>query len=319
MQGLVLKSTGKIYNIILENGEIIKATIRGKLRIEGLKTTNPIAAGDRVELTAASDTNSQDSKISYSIQSILPRKNYIVRKSTNLSKQMQIIAANVDHAYLLVTLKSPVTQIGFIDRFLVSAEAFRIPTTLLFNKIDLFGDEEERLFNELSAIYTSLGYTCHRICAENESQISFLRKELKEKQVMISGNSGVGKTTLVNSLDPTLTLRTGEISKVHEQGKHTTTFAEMHSLASGGYIIDTPGIRAFGVIDLEKEHMAHYFPEMRNLIGACRFHNCLHLNEPNCAVKDAVEKDEISFSRYQSYLDLMYEDPSDPHRRKTFA
>jgi ribosome biogenesis GTPase len=319
MQGLVLKSTGKIYNIILENGEIIKATIRGKLRIEGLKTTNPIAAGDRVELTASSDTNSQDSPVSYSIQSILPRKNYIVRKSTNLSKQMQIIAANVDHAYLLVTLKSPVTQIGFIDRFLVSAEAFRIPTTLLFNKIDLFGAEEERLFTELSAIYTSLGYTCHRICAENEAQISFLRKELKEKQVMISGNSGVGKTTLVNSLDPTLTLRTGEISKVHEQGKHTTTFAEMHSLESGGYIIDTPGIRAFGVIDLEKEHMAHYFPEMRNLIGACRFHNCLHLNEPNCAVKHAVEKDEISFSRYQSYLDLMYEDPSDPHRRKTFA
>jgi ribosome biogenesis GTPase len=319
MQGLVLKSTGKIYNIILEDGEIIKATIRGKLRIEGLKTTNPIAAGDRVELTASSDTNSQDSTVSYSIQSILPRKNYIVRKSTNLSKQMQIIAANVDHAYLLVTLKSPVTQIGFIDRFLVSAEAFRIPTTLLFNKIDLFGAEEERLFTELSAIYTSLGYTCHRICAENEAQISFLRKELKEKQVMISGNSGVGKTTLVNSLDPTLTLRTGEISKVHEQGKHTTTFAEMHSLASGGYIIDTPGIRAFGVIDLEKEHMAHYFPEMRNLIGACRFHNCLHLNEPNCAVKAAVEKDEMSFSRYQSYLDLMYEDPSDPHRRKTFA
>jgi len=319
MQGLVLKSTGKIYNIILEDGEIIKATIRGKLRIEGLKTTNPIAAGDRVELTASSDTNSQDSPVSYSIQSILPRKNYIVRKSTNLSKQMQIIAANVDHAYLLVTLKSPVTQIGFIDRFLVSAESFRIPTTLLFNKIDLFGAEEERLFTELSAIYTSLGYTCHRICAENEAQISFLRKELKEKQVMISGNSGVGKTTLVNSLDPTLTLRTGEISKVHEQGKHTTTFAEMHSLASGGYIIDTPGIRAFGVIDLEKEHMAHYFPEMRNLIGACRFHNCLHLNEPNCAVKDAVENDKISFSRYQSYLDLMYEDPSDPHRRKTFA
>jgi ribosome biogenesis GTPase / thiamine phosphate phosphatase len=315
MQGLVLKSTGKIYNIILENGEIVKATIRGKLRIEGLKTTNPIAAGDRVELTATSDTNSQESQISYSIQSILPRKNYIVRKSTNLSKQMQIIAANVDHAYLLVTLKSPVTQIGFIDRFLVSAESFRIPTTLLFNKIDLYGVEEERLFTELSAIYSSIGYTCHRICAENESQISFLREEIKGKQVMISGNSGVGKTTLVNSLDPTLTLRTGEISKVHEQGKHTTTFAEMHSLASGGYIIDTPGIRAFGVIDLEKEHMAHYFPEMRNLIGACRFHNCLHLNEPNCAVKEAVEKDEISFSRYQSYLDLMYEDPSEPHRR----
>ena len=319
MQGLVLKSTGKIYNIILENGEIIKATIRGKLRIEGLKTTNPIAAGDRIELTSSADTNSQDSKVSYSIKAILARTNYIVRKSTNLSKQMQIIAANVDHAYLLVTLKSPITQIGFIDRFLVSAESFRIPTSLLFNKIDLFGEDEEHLFDELSATYSSLGYSCHRICAENASQVSFLREEIKDKQVMISGNSGVGKTTLVNSLDPTLTLRTGEISKVHEQGKHTTTFAEMHKLSSGGYIIDTPGIRAFGVIDLEKDHMAHYFPEMRNLIGACRFHNCLHLNEPNCAVKDAVEKDEIAFSRYQSYLDLMYEDPSDPHRRKTFT
>ena len=313
-KGKVLKSTGKWYIVELENGETVNCRIRGKLRLDGLRTTNPISVGDVVTVGEGEDGEGNRVIIDFD-----KRQNYIVRKSTNLSKQMQIIAANVDHAYLLVTLKSPVTQIGFIDRFLVSAESFRIPTTLLFNKVDLFGAEEERLFTELSAIYSSIGYTCHRICAENESQISFLRDEIKGKQVMISGNSGVGKTTLVNSLDPTLTLRTGEISKVHEQGKHTTTFAEMHSLASGGYIIDTPGIRAFGVIDLEKDHMAHYFPEMRNLIGACRFHNCLHLNEPNCAVKEAVEKDEISFSRYQSYLDLMYEDPSDPHRRNTFA
>lgn len=317
MEGLVLKSTGKIYNVVLEGGEIVKATIRGKLRIEGLKTTNPIAAGDRVIVKISSETNDNAIRTAYSIYSVLPRTNYIVRKSTNLSKQMQIIAANVDHAYLLVTLKSPLTQLGFIDRFLVSAESFRIPTTILFNKIDLYGEAEQMLMSKLSTVYADIGYACHSIIATQADEVHFLRSEIKGKQVMISGNSGVGKTSLVNSLDPTLTLRTGEISKVHEQGKHTTTFAEMHLLATGGYIIDTPGIRAFGVIDLEKDHIAHYFPEMRNRMSACRFHNCLHLNEPSCAVKNAVEKEEISFSRYQSYLDLMYEDPNEPHRRNT--
>jgi ribosome biogenesis GTPase len=231
---------------------------------------------------------------------------------------MQILAANVDHAYLVVTLKSPITQIAFIDRFLVSAESFRIPTSILFNKVDLFGEEEQLLLEGLTAIYSKIGYACHPISAQNEADVGFLRAAIKGKQVMISGNSGVGKTTLVNSLDPTLDLRTGEISTFHEQGKHTTTFAEMHQLQSGGYIIDTPGIRAFGVIDLEKEHYAHYFPEMRELIGACRFHNCLHLNEPHCAVKAAVETEEISPSRYQSYLQLMLEDSSDPYRRNEF-
>ena len=317
MQGLVLKSTGKWYNVALDGGNIIKATIRGKLRIEGLKTTNPIAAGDRVEIIKG-ETNGNNNEEDYSIKSILPRVNYIVRKSTNLSKQMQILAANVDHAYLVVTLKSPVTQIAFIDRFLVSAESFRIPTSILFNKVDLFGEEEQLLLEGLTAIYRKIGYACHPISAQNEADVLFLRAAIKDKQVMISGNSGVGKTTLVNSLDPTLDLRTGEISTFHEQGKHTTTFAEMHQLQTGGYIIDTPGIRAFGVIDLEKEHYAHYFPEMRELIGECRFHNCLHLNEPHCAVKAAVETEDISPSRYQSYVQLMLEDSSDPYRRNEF-
>jgi ribosome biogenesis GTPase len=317
MQGLVLKSTGKWYNVALDGGNIIKATIRGKLRIEGLKTTNPIAAGDLVEIIKG-ESNGNNNEEDYSIKSILPRVNYIVRKSTNLSKQMQILAANVDHAYLVVTLKSPVTQIAFIDRFLVSAESFRIPTSILFNKVDLFGEEEQLLLEGLTAIYSKIGYACYPISAQNEADVAFLRMAIKDKQVMISGNSGVGKTTLVNSLDPTLDLRTGEISTFHEQGKHTTTFAEMHQLQSGGYIIDTPGIRAFGVIDLEKEHYAHYFPEMRELIGECRFHNCLHLNEPHCAVKAAVETEEISPSRYQSYLQLMLEDSSDPYRRNEF-
>jgi ribosome biogenesis GTPase len=317
MQGLVLKSTGKWYDVALDGGQIIKATIRGKLRIEGLKTTNPIAAGDRVEIIKG-ESNGHNNEEDYSIKSILPRVNYIVRKSTNLSKQMQILAANVDHAYLVVTLKSPVTQIAFIDRFLVAAESFRIPTSILFNKVDLFGEEEQLLLEGLTAIYSKIGYACHSISAQNEADVLFLRAAIKGKQVMISGNSGVGKTTLVNSLDPTLDLRTGEISTFHEQGKHTTTFAEMHQLQTGGYIIDTPGIRAFGVIDLEKEHYAHYFPEMRELIGACRFHNCLHLNEPHCAVKAAVESEEISPSRYQSYVQLMLEDSSDPYRRNEF-
>ena len=308
-QGLVLKSTGKWYTLELSTGQIVQGRIRGKLRLEGLSTTNPIAAGDKVFLLP--DVDAEGIRL---IDNIVPRKNYLVRKSTNLSKQMQILAANIDHAYLVVTLKSPVTQIAFIDRFLVSAESFRIPTTILFNKTDLYGEEELGLLAVLKNIYGAIGYGVAAISTIDKLTTNFLLNEINGKNVMISGNSGVGKSSLVNALDATLNLRIGEISQAHEQGKHTTTFAEMHKLASGGYIIDTPGIRAFGLINIEKEHISHYFPEIRDLLGQCRFHNCMHLNEPYCAVKLALEEDQIAASRYHSYLQLMEEDGNSPYR-----
>jgi len=232
---------------------------------------------------------------------------------------MQILAANVDRAYLLVTTKSPVTHLAFIDRFLVAAESFRIPTSILFNKIDIYEKEELFYIDALCDLYESIGYPCYKISAENQLNVDFLRDEIKNKQVMISGHSGVGKSTLVNALDPELDLRTGEISQAHAQGMHTTTFAEMHKLSSGGYIIDTPGVRAFGIVDLEKEFISHYFPEMRALIGQCKFHNCQHLNEPKCAVKAAVESGEISESRYATYLQLMTEDENETYRRNIYV
>ena len=314
MRGLVMKSTGKWYRVLLDSGNTVNATIKGKLRLKGIKTTNPIAAGDFVQLI----NNKSGDEDHYIIQSIEDRKNYLVRKSTNLSKQMQIIAANIDRVYLIATLKSPVTQIAFIDRFLVAAESFRIPTTILFNKTDLYSSTEINELKKLENLYSKIGYSCHRIIAQNKDTISFLIEEIKNHKVMISGNSGVGKTTLVNSLDPELKLRVGEISTSHEQGKHTTTFAEMHPIKSGGYMIDTPGIRAFGLVDLEKEHYAHYFPEMRTLLGNCKFHNCLHLEEPSCAIKSAVKNGDIHESRYISYLQLMNEDTQDPYRRNEF-
>lgn len=313
MKGKVLKSTGKWYIVELENGSVVNCRIRGKIRLEGLSTTNPVAAGDTVILS-----DDEDGEGNRTITNIEKRINYIVRKSTNLSKQMQILAANIDRAYLVVTIKNPVTHLAFIDRFLVSAESFRIPVTILFNKIDLYDEDELEYAKALAFMYREIGYETHLINAENPETIEFLKEEINGKQVMISGHSGVGKSTLVNSLDSSLELRTGEISDAHLQGKHTTTFAEMHQLASGGYIIDTPGIRAFGITEIEKEHISHYFPEMRERLNQCKFHNCKHLNEPKCAVKEAVGSGEIYESRYQTYYQLMTEDQTEVHRKNEY-
>lgn len=306
-QGKVLKSTGKRYTIELEEGKIIQSGIRGKIRLKGLKTTNPVSVGDHVQVEMQDDETGM-------IVSIFPRDNYIIRKSVNLSKESHIIAANVDRAYLLVTLIDPETSLSFIDRFLVSAEAYRIPVTLLINKMDYFIEEEQDMLDEWVKMYENIGYTCRKISALKQQNITFLKEEIKGKQVVISGHSGTGKSTLVNQLDSSMHLKTSAISSAHGQGQHTTTFAEMHQLKSGGYIIDTPGIRSFGIIDLEKEVLSHYFPEMRALLNKCRFHNCQHLNEPGCAVKEAVEKGEIYASRYYTYVDLMTEDRDKTYR-----
>jgi ribosome biogenesis GTPase len=310
IRGKVLKSTGKWYHVLLPDGSIIDCRVRGKLRLEGLRTTNPISVGDEVFLDEKRDEEGKGVILDYE-----QRVNYIVRKSTNLSKQMHILAANIDRAYLLVTLKHPETHTVFIDRFLVAAESFRIPVTLLFNKVDLLNDEERFDLEAIMDMYRVIGYECVAISAINQDNCSFLREEIIGKQVMIAGHSGTGKSTLVNALDDTLQLRIGEISSAHHQGQHTTTFAEMHPLKSGGFIIDTPGIRAFGVVNLDKEFISHYFPEMRALIGQCKFHNCQHINEPSCAVKAGLETGTIYESRYWTYLQLMNNDEDDVHRR----
>lgn len=313
MQGLVLKSTGKIYTVELENGEIVQCFLRGKIRMEGLKTTNPVAVGDHVQV----DLNDAESD-RFSIISIEERQNYIFRKSTNLSKQMQILASNIDRLYVVATIKSPELQLSFVDRFLIAAESFRIPASIIFNKIDLLNDKDLQRLDELISLYQKIGYPCWKLSIDKEDAVDELRQEISKKQVMIGGHSGVGKTTLVNALDPNLDLRIGEISQAHLQGQHTTTFAEMHKLNSGGYIIDTPGIRAFGITDLDKDVLSHYFPEMRELIGECRFHNCKHINEPKCAVKKAVEDGEIAPTRYNTYIQLMTEDQTEVYRKNKY-
>jgi ribosome biogenesis GTPase len=282
--------------------------------MSGLKTTNPVAVGDEVIIDDEYDDEGRGM-----ITDVLPRRNYIVRKSTNLSKQMQILAANVDRAYLIVTLHSPNTHLAFIDRFLVSTESFRIPCTLLFNKIDQYDEKDMAKIDEYIAKYEAIGYPCHKISTFDESSVEFLRKEIYGNQVMIGGHSGVGKSSLINALDPEISARIGEISQSHAQGQHTTTFAEMFPLNSGGFIIDTPGIRAFGIIEIEKEHIGHYFKEIRELMDGCKFNNCKHINEPQCAVKKALENGEIAVSRYDSYWQMMMEDPNDNYRKNIYG
>lgn len=301
MTGLVYKSTGSWYAVKTEANEVYECRIKGKFRMKGIKSTNPIAVGDVVDF----DLDDTSDAVTGSIHHIHDRKNYIVRKSVNLSKQTHIIASNIDIVFLIVTINNPITTTSFIDRFLVTAEAYHIKAVLLFNKIDTF---DEAMTNDqlyLQYIYTQIGYECLRVSATEAKGLDALKELMKGKVCMFSGHSGVGKSTLVNALEPTLNLKTKEISDLHQQGQHTTTFAEMFDLSFGSKIIDTPGIRGFGIVEMEKYEIKGYFPEFFALEEQCKFNNCLHKEEPYCAVKIALEEDKIAWSRYKSYLQIL--------------
>ncbi len=300
MNGIVIKSTGSWYTVLVDKETIIECGIKGKFRIKGIKTTNPIAVGDKVAFEMENDGRGV-------INSIENRTNYIIRKSINLSKQSHIIAANVDQAFLIVTLAFPRTSAGFIDRFLLTAEAYQIPTNIIFNKIDLFENDIKSMneLNEFIGIYQKIGYQCYKVSATQKTDINLLQELTKDKITLVSGHSGVGKSTLVNAMDFNLDLKVGEISDAHFKGKHTTTFAEMHPLTYGGFIIDTPGIKELGLVNMEKEEISSYFPEMRALKNQCKFNNCLHLSEPKCAVIEAVNHGKIAQSRYNSYIGII--------------
>ena len=301
MNGTVYKSTGSWYTVKTLNGKFYQCRIKGRFRIHDIKSTNPIAVGDLVQFELETKNNQETGVI----DRIEERKNYIVRKSVKLSKQTHIIAANIDHVFLLVTLNNPPTFTSFIDRFLVTAEAYSIKTVLLFNKIDTYNDEELLEVKYLASLYRKIGYECIGISAATCENVDKVKVLMENKVSMFSGHSGVGKSTLVNAIEPSLNLKTMEISEQHMQGQHTTTFAEMFDLSFDAKIIDTPGIKGFGVVDMEQEEVGDYFPEFFALKQDCKFNNCLHLKEPKCAVKRALENDEVSYSRYRSYLQIL--------------
>ncbi len=297
MTGLVLKSTGSRY-LVKSEGRIYDCGLKGKLRLEGRKSTNPVAVGDVVDFEL---DETGESGISH----IHPRKNYIIRKSINLSKQVQILASNLDQAVVLASLINPRTSLGFIDRFLVTAEAYSIPALLMFNKCDLLNEELRAIQKDTIRIYQAAGYACYEISSYDVEAVKTLIPLFKNKTTLLAGHSGVGKSTFINALQPGLDLKTGEISSAHNKGKHTTTFAELHELTFGGYVIDSPGIKELGLVEMKKEELGHYFPEIRSRMQNCKFNNCLHVNEPRCAIMDAVEKGEISEERYHSYLGIL--------------
>lgn len=299
MQGVVIKSTGSWYIVKTEDGELLNCRIRGKFRMQDIKSTNPIVVGDKVLLSQEED--------SFLIDELFDRKNIIVRKSVNLSKQTHILASNIDQAILVVTMQSPQTSTGFIDRFLVSAQAYGVDVVILFNKTDLYDKATLALLKERRSIYEKIGYRCLSKSTLNDD-LSDIKELMKAKVNVISGHSGVGKSTLLNSIQPNLNITTQEISEQHHQGQHTTTFSEMHDLDFGASIIDTPGVRGFGLIDMDKYELGDYFVEFFKLKSDCKFNNCLHINEPKCAVKLALENGEIAPSRYKNYLNMLEQD-----------
>jgi len=298
-KGTIIKSVGSRYRVLITSGDTIDCVLRGRLRVHGVQTTNPVAVGDNVILEIGEDGRSG------LINEVLDRKNYILRKASNLSKQSQIIAANLDQVLLMVTIILPQTPVEFIDRFLVTAEAYRIPAGIIINKTDLYRDEETEKMESLISMYSEIGYNCFRLSLNTGNGLDEIQSILKDKISLISGNSGVGKTTLLNTLDPSLNLKTAEISDYHKQGKHITTFPEMHIMPFGGKVVDTPGIRGFGLVGMERNEIYHFFPEIFRISGKCRYYNCLHLDEPGCAVRDAVVRNEINPLRYRSYLSIL--------------
>ena len=310
MRGLVIKNTGSWYTVRTDGGQLIESKIKGNFRLKGIRSTNPVAVGDHVELI----TNQEGTAF---ISSIEERRNYIIRKSPNLSKQSHILAANVDQALLVVTVNYPQTSTTFIDRFLASAEAYRVPVILVFNKCDLLSEEELHYERMMRTLYETVGYQCVEISAAKGEGIDQLRPLIKDKISLLSGNSGVGKSTLINQLVPGVELRTAEISDAHNTGMHTTTFSEMIELPGGGYLIDTPGIKGFGTFDMEREELTSYFKEIFRFSKDCRFSNCTHTHEPGCAVIKAVEDHYIAASRYQSYLSML-EDKDENKYREAF-
>jgi len=309
MTGRVYKSTGSWYTVKTPNGKTYECRIKGKFRIEGIKSTNPIAVGDYVSF----ELETKNDEVTGVINQILERQNYIIRKSVNLSKQTHIIASNIDLVFLLVTVDNPITFPSFIDRFLVTAEAYSIKAILLFNKMDTYDEDLKFEAKYLKSLYQDIGYECLEISAKTGYNIDKVKTLMEGKLSMFAGHSGVGKSTLVNKIEPSLDLKTRETSEQHKQGQHTTTFAEMFDLNFDAKIIDTPGIKGFGVVDMDKEEVGDYFPEFFKLKQDCKFNNCLHLKEPKCAVKMALEKDEIAYSRYRSYLQIL--EGEDEHYR----
>ncbi len=312
MNGTVYKSTGSWYTIKSTDGAFYECRIKGKFRTQNIKSTNPVAVGDHVEFELENVGNETVGVIS----EIGERKNYIIRKSVKLSKQTHIIASNLDQVFLLVTLNNPMTFTSFIDRFLVTAEAYDIPVILLFNKMDTYSLDEKAEVAYLVDLYTHIGYPCIQMEAKTGKNVDRVKELMTGKTSMFAGHSGVGKSTLVNALEPGLHLKTAEISEQHLQGQHTTTFAEMYDLNFDARIIDTPGIKGFGIVDMEKDEIGDYFPEFFELKSQCKFNNCLHLDEPKCAVKEALENEEIAWSRYRSYVQMLTGEEDNPYRER---